>query len=283
MSSQYPVKLMSPTPLPSAKSLVIHVLSYGGGLVQGDNVTVRGTVSKSSTVAMTTQGFTKVFVGGRGSKQRLEIKVQNGGICALLPDPVQCFRGSSYVQDQVFEVEVGGSLCVLDWVCDGRTGESWEFESFLSRNEVWEVQPEPVTNGHAKNGVATTNVETDEKVHAPRRRLVIKDNVRLDGAVQQRMLSPHAPHRLYTTLATLILHGPAFETLSTALLARFRHEKVNVQETSLWTVAKTARGATVVKVASEGGVEECRRVIWGLVGEELEDLVGREGVRALVE
>ena len=59
---QYPLKLISPTsPSGGQKSVVVFLLSYGGGLVGGDSVKLGIEIRAGASLSLVTQGHTKIF------------------------------------------------------------------------------------------------------------------------------------------------------------------------------------------------------------------------------
>src|SRR5579862_5275429 len=107
LSYTYPLKLISPSH-PSQKAVLVFLLTYGGGLVSGDAVTLSADVLANSRLALVTQGSTKIFKARSPdvvSSQTLNVRVEAGAALCLLPDPVQPFAGSVYEQRQVFRVD----------------------------------------------------------------------------------------------------------------------------------------------------------------------------------
>ncbi|KAM5476929.1 hypothetical protein MauCBS54593_000200 [Microsporum audouinii] len=255
LSYNYPLKLLSRTPEEGLKSrypatatapLHLYLLTYGGGLLPGDHIDVLITVKQRGRLVVTTpQGSTKIFKteaqGGRKrrvpktdsdrSKQTLTVQLgRESGLC-LLPDPSVPFADSRYDQFQSFTLlrEEGvqgekatkpvhkGSLCVLDWVTEGRSarGENWSFDSWTGRNEVWL-----------------------EDCKTGKRRLLLRDAVILENdtgakkqqggdSAQAHLPTPNAqtPVRSRThshgVLGTLIIHGPLFEPLADYFMESF--------------------------------------------------------------
>jgi urease accessory protein len=120
---QYPLKLISPSPSAHQKSVLVFLLSYGGGLVGGDSVALSIHVKQGSKLSLVTQGHTKIFKSATPdivTSQTLDVHVDDGAALCLLPDPVQPFESSVYAQKQVFHVKPQSSLCFLDWVTQGR-------------------------------------------------------------------------------------------------------------------------------------------------------------------
>ena len=59
LSFKYPLKLISPAPSRTAKCLIVFMLSYGGGLVSGDQVDLKVVVEKGAKLCLQTQGINK--------------------------------------------------------------------------------------------------------------------------------------------------------------------------------------------------------------------------------
>ncbi|KAK0863796.1 hypothetical protein LTS02_006354 [Friedmanniomyces endolithicus] len=212
-SYQYPLKLISPAPVRTedeARHLVhtVYLLTYGGGLVAGDTIDLTVTLEPTTRLILLTQGSTKLFKSPSPhvlSKQCMAVTVAPDSALCYLPDPVQPFEHSCFEQSQTYNITVPavdsqgtGSLCVLDWVCNGRkaNGENWSFLRYGSRNEVHLVMP-------------------DQK-----RKLLLRDNVLLDrndvpNGIAGRM------HEL-AVFGTLILFGPMFHSLGQFIMAEFK-------------------------------------------------------------
>jgi urease accessory protein len=131
------------------------MVTYGGGLCGGDRCGLRCDVKAGATCVLATQSSTKIFkrrprpgvmqpadTAGAAwcdvTSQKMSARVGAGAMLAVLPEPVACFKDANFLQEQVFEVEVGGTLVMLDWFTSGRraNGESWEFSSYNSVNCV---------------------------------------------------------------------------------------------------------------------------------------------------
>ncbi|OAQ98247.1 hypothetical protein LLEC1_00775 [Akanthomyces lecanii] len=204
MRYQYPLKLISPSPSSNQSSVLVFLLSYGGGLVGGDSVDLSVTVKRGSKLSLVTQGHTKVFKSPSRAvltSQVMRVEIEAGGAMCLLPDPVQPFEESVYSQTQVFRTSLGSSLCLLDWVTQGRTarGEDWSFLQWTGRNEVWLL-----------DGAGSDD------------RLLVRDKVILagdggssgDGSLRQVM------HKM-GVFGTLILRGDLMKPLGDFFLAEF--------------------------------------------------------------
>ncbi|KAI9785352.1 MAG: hypothetical protein M1839_000370 [Geoglossum umbratile] len=289
LSYTYPLKLISPTH-PSQRAILIFLLSYGGGLVSGDAITLSADVLANARLALVTQGSTKVFKARSPdvvSTQTLNVRVEAGAALCLLPDPVQPFAGSVYEQRQVFRVNAAtASLLVLDWVSEGRTarGERWDFRSWRGKNEVWTLE-EPA-------------------------RLLLRDNVILDGDEQSplhQITGEPLKSRMdkLSIFGTLIVRGPLFTTLASFLLEEFlalprvgsgsrnwhsetsptadekrasRHKREQA-DGILWTAA-AVRGFVIVKIGARS-VEGARNWMREMVGEVVEREFGEGSLLCL--
>ncbi|KAG5996515.1 hypothetical protein E4U54_002546 [Claviceps lovelessii] len=203
---QYPLKLISPTSSTGAqKSVLVFLLSYGGGLVGGDAVNLTICVQSKAKLSLVTQGHTKIFKSPSPdvvTSQLLTIRLDHGAALCLLPDPVQPFQDSVYAQTQMFNLAKGASLCLLDWVTAGRMarGENWSLVKYTGRNEVW--------------------LRGDDKLQKDR--LLVRDTVILSregtGAIGQPLCD--TMHNM-AIFGTLILRGHVLKTLSQFFIAEF--------------------------------------------------------------
>ncbi|EKD14778.1 UreD urease accessory protein [Drepanopeziza brunnea f. sp. 'multigermtubi' MB_m1] len=282
ISFQYPLKLISPSPSADQRSVLVFLLTYGGGLVGGDQVHLVIDVRPEARLSIVTQGHTKIFkCPSRDvvTRQQLEVTIGTGAAVCLLPDPVQPFESSVYEQSQKFCIAEGGNLCLLDWVSEGRTarGEDWDLGAWSGRNEVW-------------------TMGTDQK----KPRLLLRDNVILEGDAPGAV-EKHLRKKMHALgiFGTLILRGPLMESLADFFLSEFSalprigardfrsQEKVDrdsgaimskheswrasrlMQEMSdgvLWSAARI-RGCTVIKFGART-VEGGRNWIGSVIKEE---------------
>ncbi|KAJ5165968.1 hypothetical protein N7492_006264 [Penicillium capsulatum] len=326
-----------PTPDPAALSdscpsrpVHLYLLTYGGGLLPGDHIEVSIKLEDRTRMVVTTpQGSTKIFKtdpnsgnspnvikGHRNqmpanehlsdmSQQSLDVRIGRQAALCYLPDPSVPFQNSRYEQVQTFTVDAAakgdqrGSLCVLDWVTQGRTsrGENWNFRFWKGRNEVWAM--------NEKTG---------------RRRLLLRDSVILDDETEalessdgdddkeetehesnpQPRPPPSAPSqnglvplniiqertRPHGVVGTLILSGPVFESLGSYLLNQFTSQPrigsrnwsstapSSTPEKSLstkgdvtWTAARVRAGFVLVKFGAKD-FETAKHWLGGLLREE---------------
>lgn len=247
LTYQYPLKLISPAPstitshsLSSASILNAHsngppkdkqghqhlihtlyVLTFGGGIVAGDKITLNITLEPSTRLILLTQGSTKIFKSPSRhilSRQDMRVLIGPGAGLCYLPDPVQPFERSAFEQEMVYDMlpagtgqgrEKRGSICVLDWLSCGRAarGENWHFWQYGSKNEIYLV----------------SEAEQSQKEQDRKRRLLLRDNLRLDvgheeqhvGSIANRMEGMHV-------FGTLLLYGPLFAKLAKFFMAEFK-------------------------------------------------------------
>ncbi|OAX84882.1 hypothetical protein ACJ72_00733 [Emergomyces africanus] len=190
------------------------------------------------------------------SSQVLDVKLdKQTGLC-YIPDPSQPFQDSQYEQIQRFTLledkhtddsnsksNDGPSLCVLDWVTQGRTarGEDWDFKSWKGRNEVWS---EDRATGERKLLLRDTVVLEDEtRYHKDE-----DGNLHPVPALDSHPIPPPHPSspptatsefpsepetinpsplsiqertRPHGIVGTLIVHGPLFDSLASSIMKQF--------------------------------------------------------------
>jgi len=155
--------------------------SFGGGLVDGDHVAMNVAVDEGASALFATQASTKVYRGS--SRMTLQARVAHRGLLAIVPDPVVCFEGASYVQRIAVELAPEASLVLVDALTAGRSarGERWAFSRYDSTLRI--------------------DRKTTDEVHP-----LMIDRVRLDEDE-----APIAPRfGRFDAIATLVLLGPCF-------------------------------------------------------------------------
>jgi urease accessory protein len=189
-----PLRILSPDS--PGDAAWVYTSTFGGGLLSGDHIFLEINVGVHAAAYVTTQSATKVFRSTTpdSTVQTTTATVGDDALLAFLPDPVSCFAGARYRQEQRFNLAAKGNLVLLDWFTSGRhaRGEQWAAE-YHSSNEIRIA-------GHC----------------------LIRDRLRLDSPA--RSLGMGA----FNCIATLILAGPLLEPQSKALIthidaAPFRH------------------------------------------------------------
>ncbi|THW09426.1 UreD-domain-containing protein [Aureobasidium pullulans] len=220
LTYQYPLKLISPTPVTITSSAdndsshqvhTLYILTYGGGIVAGDTLTLRIDLDTTTRLLILTQGSTKIFktpAPSTLSRQDMNMHLKPAAALVYLPDPVQPFAQSAFEQTQRFYIRhqqdvPNASICVLDWVCQGRKalGEDWNFFKYASKNEVWLVD--------GFRGPDET-------------RLLLRDNVTLDAS--DDAIQTPLTRRMdgLGAFGTLILYGSMFASLATFFMEEFK-------------------------------------------------------------
>ncbi|KAL2222090.1 urease accessory protein UreD [Thermoascus aurantiacus ATCC 26904] len=252
LTYRYPLKLLSRTPgftpessvLPCATRPVhLYLLTYGGGLLPGDHIDVSITLRPRTRLVVTTpQGSTKIFKtapggGSRTSSQRgggskvdddgsismmsmqtLDVDIGREAALCYLPDPSAPFRDSRYEQIQRFTVEQGSSsLCVLDWVTQGRAsrGENWDFHLWRGRNEVYASD----TGGGRRRLLLRDSIILDNEVPDGEDGSSETRNSNSSNSNNKNIIRDRThPHGI---MGTLILYGPLFDSLASFLMHKF--------------------------------------------------------------
>jgi urease accessory protein len=215
-SAASPLKLLNPRNAGTAAW--VYVATYGGGLLGGDSLSIRVTVDAGAAALVATQASTKVYRSELGASQRLRASVDDGSLLVLLPDPVTCFAGSSYTQEQHVHMSAGANLVVVDWLTAGRigSGERWQFDSYRSQTRIWRGD-----------------------------RLILHDGLVLsadDGELASRL-------DRFNCLASAVLCGPALKTTAVRLAGALGSAAVPRRADLLISAAPLGEDGVVLRVA----------------------------------
>ncbi|WNG52969.1 urease accessory protein UreD [Archangium minus] len=131
-----PLRLL--TPRNHGHAAWVYTSSLGGGLVDGDHLTVDIEVAPGATALLSSQGSTRVYRSPRGCRSELSARVEEGALLVLAPDPTMCFTGARFAQRQDVQLAPGASLVLMDLVTAGRSanGERWAFTHYTSTLRV---------------------------------------------------------------------------------------------------------------------------------------------------
>lgn len=179
-----PLRFVRPT-FPGTRAATVCLVTFGGGLVDGDRIDLDVHVEAGATLVVFTQATTKAFRGSSSQHLRAEVH----GTLVLLPDPVACFRGSTYGQRVDITLHGQGSAVTLDGFTSGRAafGERWDFDAL---------------------DLATTIRRDDGRV-------LVRDATRIDRAD----CSVAARMDRFEALATVLAVGPRVRRVADGLLA----------------------------------------------------------------
>jgi urease accessory protein len=246
VSFRYPLKLLLPTP-PGSLPFVgaAYMLSYGGGLVDGDSIDLSVSIDTGCTLLLLTQGSTKVFKPVApasdpslcAQRQHLTARVAPHGTLVLLPSPVTCFARSSYAQLQRVDLaDPTASVVLLDWLTSGRRarGEHWHFARYRSE-------------------LVVRRVAADDRVHA-------HDVLLLEGDDYAADVEPYACY------ATLLLVGPAaarardgFASAFEAIRFPAKRKAQTAPDVLLWSYSPIGGDGTAGIVRAAGMTTEAVR------------------------
>lgn len=128
-----PLRFVRPT-FPGSRAAAVCLVTFGGGLVDGDAIDVELVVEEGATLVVFTQSTTKAFRG----RSRQAIRADVRGTLVLLPDPVACFATARYEQRIDIALHGEGSAVVLDGFTSGRAafGERWAFSSLAMTTTI---------------------------------------------------------------------------------------------------------------------------------------------------
>ena len=117
----------------------VYVATLGGGLVDGDVLTLSVDVERGACALLGTQASTKVYRSPKGTAQTLRARVGADALLAVVPDPVSCFAEARYEQRIDVHIDDGATLLLIDTLTCGRAarGERWALTRLSSRTRVW--------------------------------------------------------------------------------------------------------------------------------------------------
>jgi urease accessory protein len=165
--------------------------TFGGGLVDGDDVRLTVDVGPGAQALVATQASTKAYAGPRGVRQTTTAAVAADAALVLLSDPLVPFAGARL--DALVEIDLadGATLALVEGITAGR----------VANGERW----------------AAARCQTRVRVRRAGA-LVLDDALLLDpahGDVPTRM----GP---FDAWATVVLAGPGVREAAAALLAQAR-------------------------------------------------------------
>jgi urease accessory protein len=113
----------------------IYTSNHGGGLVDGDHITLTIDVGEGAAAFVSTQASTKIYRSPSGTSAETLARIEPDGLLAVVPDPVVCFATSRYRQIQRFDLADRAALVLVDWISSGRhaAGERWAFTEYHSQ------------------------------------------------------------------------------------------------------------------------------------------------------
>jgi urease accessory protein len=209
-----PLRFVRPT-FPGTRAATVCLVTLGGGLVDGDAIELDVHVEAGATLVVFSQATTKAFRGASTQTIRGEVH----GTLVLLPDPVACFRGSSYTQRVDITLHDQGSVVSLDGFTSGRAafGERWAFDAL---------------------DLATT-IRRDGRV-------LVRDAVRLDRA--DSAIAPRLDR--FEALATVLAIGPRVAPVVASILAPSFVSREVVAAASSLPCPPSPQSGAIVRIAA---------------------------------
>ena len=197
------------------QAALLHLSSYGGGLVPGDSLVLDVEVGPDASLVILTQGGQRIYRPGKQfafkdysystsvdksscdevpdrkdklCRSSINCRVKGGASLYYLPDPTVPYNESAFREERVFSCMEHGSIIAVDWYSSGRrfsTGmgnERWAFDYLATRTEL----------SVGENGVT---------------RPLFVEAQEFDG--QDTRSNEAAFGKKYESMASLLLHGPA--------------------------------------------------------------------------
>ncbi|MBW4437838.1 MAG: urease accessory protein UreD [Pleurocapsa minor GSE-CHR-MK-17-07R] len=136
--SRPPLQVMRPI-TDAAGCLCVYLLSPTGGIVQGDQYSVRMHVDEGAHALFTTQSATKVYRMPDGcAEQVTQVTVGRDGVFEYVPDAAILFADSHYHQRLEVTLQPGALAFLSEVVLPGRAarGERFRFRRYLNQTIV---------------------------------------------------------------------------------------------------------------------------------------------------
>jgi urease accessory protein len=111
--------------------------SHGGGMVGADDVSLSVHVAAGSTLFLSSQGASRIHARSR-SRFTLSAQVESAATLISWPDPLACFPGATFTQEQTFSLRGDANLLLIDAWSAGRVarGERWDAAWIRSRTRI---------------------------------------------------------------------------------------------------------------------------------------------------
>ena len=130
-----PVKYLIPQQ--RGEAVWAYTTTYGGGLVSGDHIQLSIHAEEQARLFIGTQASTKVYKRkalNQEVHQDIDFYCGADSLVISLPDPLVCFAGAQFRQQQRFYCHPSSSVFALDCFTAGRIArdERWAFASLIS-------------------------------------------------------------------------------------------------------------------------------------------------------
>ncbi|CAI2165812.1 3538_t:CDS:1 [Funneliformis geosporum] len=270
--ASYPIKLLTPK-LHSPYLAAVYIITYGGGMVSGDSISLSVESHPNVNLMLLTQGSTKIYkqrpgrmfvnnnsiqqndeevIKSEGTQQKVNAFIHKDSLLLQLPEPTTCFRDAEFTQRQIFTLQDRtSSVVILDWFTCGRMsrGERWDFLKYDSGIDL---------------------ILGDK--------LILRDVVLLKKNHHKLLKTRLEPYECY---ATLVLYGPKVIPLINSIMEEFNKiviDKISIMPNLIWSASILGEkhdiiNGVVVKIAGIT-TELVRNFLIKVSLKGLEDIVG---------
>jgi urease accessory protein len=212
-----PLRLLCPRNAGSAAWT--YTSTFGGGLVDGDDVHLRAAVGPGASALVATQASTKAYAAPNGVRQTLAGAVGAAATLVVLSDPLVLFAGARIETLLDLELAADATVVTVESLAAGRvaTGERWAAARCQTRVRL------------RRDGVR-----------------VLDDGLLLDpahGDVPARM-------GLFDAWATVILSGPGVRAATDELLTRARPRHRYATDVQAIELASPFEGGCLLRIAA---------------------------------
>ena len=125
---------------PSGEALV-HLNNVSGGVLSGDQLELRVTLSAGSRAQITTTGATRIYrqaAGAREAHSTAHFELAENSLLELLPDAMIPYAGSAFAQTNTVNLAAGAALFWWEYLTPGReaSGEVFRYDQLRMETEI---------------------------------------------------------------------------------------------------------------------------------------------------
>jgi urease accessory protein len=214
-----PVKLFATRAIGGARW--VYSATLGGGLVGGDEIRLTVEVEEGARALLATQASTKVYRSRRPASQHVSASVDDDAMLAVIPDPIVCFAGADFSQEQRYDLSARANLVLVDWMTSGRhaIGERWAFQHYSSRIDV------------RRDG-----------------RRIVYDQIILgagDGSIAERLGA-------FDVCLTALISGPRISSAAAAIVDAAALQPIERRSSLVVSAFRVADGGALLRIAGTG-------------------------------